>query len=885
MTNRRGILIAAVVLAASLGAVLWWKLRGSDTPREVDRGTARGSATQGTTVAATAGTKDAAKLGRITVVVRGPNGPLVGATVRLSRDGGDVSLLETPVEGSVTSEPLEAGTYSISASAPGHEPTSLEPRELTPGETARVELTLVAGGRLLTGQVTDASGGPIAGARIDAAKLGAMVRPSAAVASTQTGADGKYSLSVSEGQLLVAASEPSYAPQSRYVEVGANGAVASFALVPGGVIEGIVRDEATREPIAAAVVTARRDTAAMQLGERARQQAIAGKDGRFRIAGLRPGAYELAGVAGARVSRAPTIVGLGVAEQVTDIEILVSRAATVRGIVLDENNAPAPGVGVTMFGRGGRGGEVEATSDAKGAFVLEGIGAGRYMLTGSGDDYVAMGATRVEVASQDIDGVKVNVRRGAKITGHVEPRQVCEIKLEDDDDGGNPMHAISMIAPTTTKADGNFELKPVDLSKYIVSAKCGSGAQGSKRITVAAGTNDVVVPVKGGASIAGTVVDRSGKPVAGITVMATPGGDTERTTIVNGMVTSGEQTLTNAQGMFELRGLAAGPYRLGALDRGRPVPTDGDESVTLAEGEKKTGVKLSVERSDGVIRGVVTGPDGKPLADAWVSLHVGIDDLLDRANREGAGGGGGRSRVVRVESNDDGGGGAGEVAPVLTNASGAFELTGLARVPYTVLAEAKSGELRGQQMRVTPDASITIQALGVTELRGVVKATSPLTWFTLELEGPTREQRTFATPDGTFSFGRVDPGRYKVSVTSSAGNGEATVTVEPGKPASVEIALAANAIVTGKLVDAAGKPVGGIPVVVIPDQGEGRMQIRIEGPPTTSGPDGTFKIEGKAGPSIVVAMTPPTPTTKKGLVLEPGKTVDIGALTVTPPSP
>jgi protocatechuate 3,4-dioxygenase beta subunit len=802
--------------------------------------------------------------------------------VRLSREGGDVSILETPTEGSVTSEPLEAGTWSISASAPGHEPTSIEPRELAPGETARVELTLVAGGRLLTGQVTDASGGPIAGARIDAAKLGPMVRPTAAVASTLTGADGKYSLSVAEGQLLVAASEPSYAPQSRYVEVGANGAVASFALVPGGVIEGIVRDEATREPIGAAVVTARRDTPAMALGERSRQQAIAGKDGRFRIAGLRPGAYELAGVAGARVSRAPTIVGLGVAEQVTDIEILVSRAATVRGLVLDENNAPAPGVSVTMFGRGGRGGEVEATSDAKGAFVLEGIGAGRYMLAGSSDDYVAMGATRVEVASQDVDGVTVNVRRGAKITGHVEPRQVCEIRLEDDDDGGNPMHAISMIAPTTTKTDGNFELKPVDLSKYLVSAKCGSGAQGQKRVTVVAGTNDVVVPVKGGASIAGTVVDRSGKPVAGITVMATPGGDTERTTIVNGMITSGEQTLTNAQGMFELRGLAAGPYRLAALDRGRPVPTDGDDNVTIAEAEKKTGVKLSVEGSDGVIRGVVTGPDGKPLADAWVSLHVGIDDLLEaRANRDGGGGGGGgRSRVVRVESNDEGGGGAGEVAPVLTNASGAFELTGLARVPYTVLAEAKSGELRGQQTRVTPDASITIQALGVTELRGSVKATAPLTWFTVELEGPTREQRTFATPDGTFSFGRVDPGRYKVSVTSSAGNGEAAVTVEPGKPASVEIALAANAIVTGKLVDAAGKPVGGIPVVVIPDQGEGRMQIRIEGPPTTSGPDGTFKVEAKAGPSIVVAMTPPSPTTKKGLQLEPGKTVDIGALTV-----
>ena len=47
--------------------------------------------------------------------------------------------------------------------------------------------------------------------------------------------------------LLVAASSPDYAPQARYVVVGATGATADFSLVPGGVIEGIVRDEKTRD--------------------------------------------------------------------------------------------------------------------------------------------------------------------------------------------------------------------------------------------------------------------------------------------------------------------------------------------------------------------------------------------------------------------------------------------------------------------------------------------------------------------------------------------------------------------------------------------------------------------------------------------------------------
>src|SRR6185503_18593770 len=114
------------------------------------------------------------------------------------------------------------------------------------------------------------------------ATLDGSVRPSDAVASTTTAADGKYKVTVAEGQLLVAASEASYAPQSRFVEVGASGATADFALVPGGVIEGIVRDEKTKEPAPGANVFAQRDSPAMLLGERAVHTATAGADGRFR---------------------------------------------------------------------------------------------------------------------------------------------------------------------------------------------------------------------------------------------------------------------------------------------------------------------------------------------------------------------------------------------------------------------------------------------------------------------------------------------------------------------------------------------------------------------------------------------------------------------------
>ena len=44
--------------------------------------------------------------------------------------------------------------------------------------------------------------------------------------------------------------------------------------------------------------------------------------------------------------------------------------------------------------------------------------------------------------------------------------------------------------------------------------------------------------------------------------MAAPRSGAERTVIVNGMVTSGAQVLTGADGKFELRGLSAASYHL-----------------------------------------------------------------------------------------------------------------------------------------------------------------------------------------------------------------------------------------------------------------------------------------------------------------------------------
>ena len=346
--RHRGILIFVVIaVVVGVGGWWWWHRKTSDNP-------ATSTVTQSqTTPAPSRGAQSKEAPASLAVTIKDDKGPLAGAIVRIAPEDGDVLLVTTGKDGVARASGLAAGAYAISASAPAHQPAALARKQLAAGEDAKLDLLLAAGGRTLSGTVTDVSGGPIAGARIDAARLDNHVRPSDAVAATVTGADGKYQVTVAEGQLLVAARSADYAPQTRYVEVGPNGATADFSLVPGGVIEGVVRDERTKQPVPGATVTARRDAPMMLLAESGGRRTIAGADGKFRLPGLPPGAYDLRARLGAQRSAAPTIVGIGVAEQVSDVELLVGTGPVVHGKVVDEANAPVAGARVMMFGEGG----------------------------------------------------------------------------------------------------------------------------------------------------------------------------------------------------------------------------------------------------------------------------------------------------------------------------------------------------------------------------------------------------------------------------------------------------------------------------------------------------------------------------------------------------
>lgn len=853
--------VASGIVVLAVAGALVWVLRSRD---DRDRA-ATAVVTQASGSASSAPRSrepEVATPARVEITVANAKGPIEGAAVRLAPEDGDVIVVHTGPDGRARADALVPGAYEISASAAGHEPAALR-RKLAAGEEVTFALTLVEGGRTLRGTVTDASGGPIEGARIDARRLDA-------VATTLTAADGTYALTVAEGEQLVSASSPDYARQARYVEVGAAGAIVDFALVPGGVIEGIVRDERTREPVAGAIVTAERERAArMSLLQGAAARTISGADGRFRLTGVSPGTYGLGARAGTRTAKAPTTVGLGVAEQLTGIELLVADGPLVTGVVVDEHEKPVAGAQVVVLGPS----DADAEADEDGRFTLVGLPPGDHTLMGEGDGVLPAQLTPVQLADEDVTDVRVKVRRSAKLRGHVEPRQVCGVSVESEASMGLlPV----MVPPVTTGDDGAFELGPVAPGAATLHARCPGGDHGSLAVEASVGMAPVVLKVSPGGTIAGRVLDGRKRPVAGVTVTATSSGPVTRTSIVNGQVTDGVQGRTREDGSFELRGLAAGAYALAVLDRGRPLAvTRSPGTLELAAAEAKRGIELVVERPDGVIRGIVIGPDGKPLADAWVTASVDlramVEDMVRDMDRSG-------SRTVTITSTDGEGGAS--TAPALTDARGQFELVGLAPGAYEVIAEAEAGKIRGRLAAVRPDASVTIQTHALAELSGTVRGPDgPVKAFTVALDGPTQTTRSFT--NGTFELGRVEPGMYTLRVTSPEGNAETAVQVVPGQPARVDLVLAANAYVVGTLVGADGKPLAGAPVAVLP-QTSGATQVTIEGPPLLSGPDGRFRIEAAPGPSVLAVMLSDAPFLQPGLQVEAGKTLDLGTVRVEP---
>jgi protocatechuate 3,4-dioxygenase beta subunit len=320
--------------------------------------------------------------------VEGVDGvPVAGAVVTLTPADDDASdeprSVRSNAEGRFELDDLPARRYAISATAAGHLPAVQ--RNLDVRAETSITLTLAPGGHPLRGTVSDATGGAVEGALVRLTPVSGVIDLRRLDGfGTLSDEDGAYAVHVAPGRYRVDVSHPDYATDTRTVEVGPGAQSQDFALIPMGVIEGVVREREGARAVPGAWVS----------WERERQKTIvpghrvatvegsgvvqADEQGRFVVRGLSPGAIGLRARAAGRVSEVATVVPLAMAEHVTQVVVPVVAAHDLRGRVVaagdPEHGISGASVNLVPDERAGP----RATADEEGRFVLTGVLAGSY---------------------------------------------------------------------------------------------------------------------------------------------------------------------------------------------------------------------------------------------------------------------------------------------------------------------------------------------------------------------------------------------------------------------------------------------------------------------------------------------------------------------------
>jgi hypothetical protein len=673
---------------------------------------------------------------------------LAGATVCASCAGCNLYLAESPPsctrsdrDGKYALTGIRAGDYLVSASAIGYAPGFANGRKpiliSEHGEQAIAELDLQlnAGGALVSGVVIDVTGGPVAGAIVQATSGGEdRARPLSAQTATSD-EQGRFVLAVQPGHIALLASAEGYAPG--FASRTAPASDVEVIVAPSSSIRGLlVTDQG--EPVANLRVLAQARGAGMR-------QALSDDLGRFAISGLPPGSYQLRASGEGWLGDYPGTIALSVADAAEDIVVTVRRAASVRGRLLADDEQPCAH-GEVHLGPGARSYSVpvlHAVSNLQGGVEFEAVPPGRYQVTVACAGSGFQPAAALEVGEGDQSGLVWKIRPMLAIDGRVL------------DDRGRPVERFML------------ELRSVDTTP-VVSRSIAAGPGGAFSFTsLSAGryslrSRDLVEPL---------AVELGERSATGLTLVAKPTGYVElRVTTpqakpVDGLSISAvaadgrssdlPEELGN--GTYRLGPLPAGSYAVSIGDGINPrVQVGGPSGATVVKGGETTRVELAYGGYRGRISGRVLDETGAPIENVWVQARPS-DHRQDPLAQV-------QQMKVLAESRR-----------AMSDLEGRFELGGLVEnAAFVVTAEwPLGGQAQMEGVRAGASVELVLQALGSLAGTAVDAQGQPVAHLSLQISNPqTGQQRmeVSSDPQGRWRIDDVTPGSLQIIANDPNGN-------------------------------------------------------------------------------------------------------------------
>ncbi len=689
--------------------------------------------------------------------------PLAGATVELGSVLSDAGILSAALRRTGEDGRFDFGMqpparYTVAASAPGHSPVvqTLDARDpTTPSD--RLELSLGGCESALFGQINDASGGIIAGARL-------CFAPSRAAACTSSDEHGRYELCVGSQLFSVAVSAKGYGAIQHDIFNGGRRVRQDFALTPEAIIVGRV----VRADNGSAVVGATVRTEPGEIGRRRAAPAVVVTDaqGHFSLPGLAPGRHRLIAFAQGLATGEAVDVNLEAGRTTPEIVLRLQSAASVRGVVVDGSD-PVAGATVSLAGLGPIPGS-NAVTQSDGSFVLDSVPRGTVLFRVW--PYEVIEPKSLLVDRPALDGVRIVVSALGSIAGLVTR-------------SGKPVAGMGIISNgngplTFTEADGTYVLRALTAQRYQITAQDHrvGGTTTPEIITLGKGEHrqgaDIDLNYAGG--ISGVVVEADGTPAAGVQVHF---GALHRYDV-------GED-VTAPDGSFSVGTLGGGDdyqaiVRPTADSATHLVPAEGAfPTVRVADGASQvTGVRLVIKRDHLSIAGLTVDGDGQPLSDVRVTAFRSDGDEPPTFN-------GWLDHPSAISAGD-----------------GSFEIDGLDAGSFVL--EARGGDGSEATLRDVPAGPkgvvIKLAASGGIDGQLVGFATPPE--VTARPDKPfSPTLRVFAVVDGSsFRLRGLAPGSYLVAA-AGGGGAEQMVQVQSGQTAMVTLRNQGAATVRGRVID------------------------------------------------------------------------------------
>jgi protocatechuate 3,4-dioxygenase beta subunit len=279
-------------------------------------------------------------------------------------------------------------------------------------------------------------------------------------------------------------------------------------------------------------------------------------------------------------------VSVTAGETTRGVIVRLARGQVIEGVVEDETGRRLSGAKVYVWTQDDPAMPWAARNletDRDGRFRADSLAHGEYRIR------VTLAGRPPEVVKDvrsGTKGLRITLRQGRTITGRV-------VGPDDRPVAGVRVHAMreGSIQSAVSKRDGTFEIRGLEGGEYRVNASPRGkvGLRGTVREGVPAGSTGLVLRLAVGLTITGTVVDESGRPVAGAFVFA------------SGTNARGEQrpapsnaARTDEAGRFTITGVDEGSYDISVS-----VPNRRQTMRVIARGGSRR-IRLVLEPGDPV---------------------------------------------------------------------------------------------------------------------------------------------------------------------------------------------------------------------------------------------------------------------------------------------